>query len=99
VNVFVDEFSFVDKTITKPDVDRVETADDLETLEPHFFVNLSQRTIAITFSLANVALGERPFSVGVLHHGEVYHSVDTLKHETSSGDLCAMTLFLPLTSS
>lgn len=95
----MDEFSLVDKPVAEPDIDGIEATDHFESCEPHFLVNFSQSTVAITFPLPNVAFGECPFSVRVLHHGEVYHPVDTLKDKASSRDLDSMTLFLSLTSS
>ena len=96
VNVFVHQFALVDEPIAEPDINRVEPTHHAQTHQTHFFANLANGAVFVRFSLANVALRERPLSVRVLHHGKVYQAVDALKHEASSRDLCAMTFFLAL---
>lgn len=63
MNVLVHELPFVHEPITEPNVDRVESANRLQSIEIHFFLNLSHGCIPVGFALTHMALGKRPFPV------------------------------------
>lgn len=96
MNVFVDELALVHEPITEPDVDGVESADELQSVKIHFFLNFSHRSIPVRLPRNHMPFGERPFAVRVLHHSEVYQAVDTLKHKPPGRDLGTVALALPL---
>ncbi len=90
------EFPFVHEPITEPNVDRVEPTNRLQSVEAHFFLNLSHRSIPVGLPLTHMAFRKRPLAVRVLYHGKVYQAVDTLKHKSSGGDFGSVTLTFPL---
>jgi hypothetical protein len=94
MDVLVHQFSFVHKTITKPNINCVQPAYGTQTGQIHLFPNLTNRCIFIRLVLADMTFRKCPLPIGILHHGKVYQAIDTLKHKSSRGDFCAMAFAL-----
>src|SRR5687767_5631004 len=99
MDIFVNQLSFVNKSVPKPNIDGVKTHDWSQTTQPHLFLDLSDSGVTIALTLANMPLGESPFAIRINHHGKKNTFWGTLKHKPSCRDLCSMTLRLSLTSS
>jgi hypothetical protein len=97
VNVFVNEFAFVNKTITEPDVYGVEPGDITENVESHFFADFTHRGLAVTLAVTDMALGKSPLAVAIHDHRKIDRPALAFEHQSSGRDFGAMPFTLAAT--
>ncbi len=97
MNILVNEFAFVDVTITEPDVDGIEPGDVTENFEAEFFPDFTHRALAIALTITDMALGKSPFAVTIDDHRKVDGPALAFKHQPSSRHFSAMSLTLAAT--